>query len=100
MHRGACAEERRDELIEWLRDRCIDGDFWVMRDEKGPFGLAHFERANSEIITVVVRDGMERKGVATELVRAIQAKENFLKGIPVTPGADMPSGLCLIIAKG
>ena len=86
MHKEACAEERRDELIRLLEGRCMDQAFWIMRDDKGPFALAHFERERNEIVTVVVRDDMERKGVATELVRALQAKENFLKGLPVTRG--------------
>jgi N-acetylglutamate synthase-like GNAT family acetyltransferase len=55
-----------------------------MRNEKGPFALAHFERHRSEIISVVVRDDMEGKDFATQLVQTLQATEDFLKVLPVT----------------
>ena len=84
MDKEACAEESREEFIKWLEGRCIDRAFWVMRDEKGPFALAHFEREDNEIITVVVRDDMERRGFAKELIQTLQANENFLKAIPAT----------------
>ena len=83
MDKEACAEESREEFIKWLEGRCIDRAFWVMRDEKGPFALAHFERED-EIITVVVRDDMERREFAKELIQTLQANENFLKAIPAT----------------
>jgi hypothetical protein len=84
MDKGPCAEERRKELIEWLARHCTEGKIFVLRD--GPVALAHYEAVKSEVVTVVVRDNMERKGVATKLVGALQARASFLKAVPISRG--------------
>lgn len=86
MDKDACAAERRDEFVKWLADRCAAGSLWIMRDDKGPLALAHFEKDKDTIVSVVVRDDVAGKGVATALVNALQCRVNFLKAIPVTRG--------------
>jgi predicted GNAT family acetyltransferase len=86
MDKGPCAEERRKELIEWLARHCTEGKIFVLRDENGPVALAHYEAVKSEVVTVVVRDNMERKGVATKLVGALQARASFLKAFQSRAG--------------
>lgn len=80
------SEEKRNELVVWLRDHCAAGRIWFIRDEEGPLTLAHYDADKNEVITIATRDGMERKGSGARMFKALCAKFPTLRVQPVTRG--------------
>jgi len=80
------SEEKREELVVWLRDHCSAGRIWFIRDEAGPLTLAHYDSDKDEVTTIATRDGMERNGSGAQLFEALCAKFPTAKVQPVTRG--------------
>jgi GNAT superfamily N-acetyltransferase len=80
------SEEKREELVVWLRDHCAAGRIWFNRDEAGPLTLAHYDSDKDEVTAIATRDGMERKGAGAQLFEALCAKFPTARVQPVTRG--------------
>lgn len=86
MDKGRCEEENRAKFLMCL-EQCIKKDeFWIIDDGGAPASLMHLIPAENEIVSVVTRDGKEKKGFAQALVRSAQERSNYLTGIPVSRG--------------
>lgn len=84
MDKKRCAQENRAEFIHWLKTQCTNDKFWILEDANGPSALVHYVPEETKIITVVVRDDIANRGVATRIIKFFQKKEDFLKAIPVS----------------
>jgi hypothetical protein len=78
------APESRCKLITWLKDLAIAGQLWFMRDQQGAVTLGHYEPDKGEVITIVTRDGAERRGNGEKMLRALAGMYPDLKVRPVT----------------
>ena len=87
-------EDKREELIVWLKKLCEEGKIWFMRDELGPLVLGHYEPEKDEIITIATRDGMEGSGHATKMFQDLLVKFPSLKVRPVTRGGKALAAKC------
>lgn len=81
-------EEAREELVSWINEHCEAGRLWFANDDNGPVALAHYDADKVELVTIVTRDGSERKGHAERLFRFLLAKYPSLKVRPVTKGGE------------
>jgi hypothetical protein len=86
LDEGRCEEENRAMFLVWLEQHIKKDEFWVIDEEGAPASLMHFLPAESEIVSVVTRDGKEGKGFAEALIRSAQERWNYLTAIPVTHG--------------
>jgi hypothetical protein len=86
LDKGRCEEENRANFLVWLEQRIKNDQFWVIDDEGAPASLMHFLPSESEIISVVTRDGKEGKGLAEALIRSAQERLDYLTTIPITHG--------------
>lgn len=100
MDKGPCAEENRPAFIQWLRDLCTQQKLWIIDDNGVPVALMHLEPDKSEIVSVVTKDGSERKGLAATLIESAQAREKYLTGIPVTRGGKGLMTKCGFVSRG
>lgn len=89
-----CAQEKRDQLVGWVRDLCGKEKLWIIADAEGPVTLGHYEPDKGEIITIATRDGMERTGYGTAMLKGLMARYPGLMLRPVTPGGKALARSC------
>lgn len=97
-----CSEGKRDDFIKWLAERCESQHFWVAREQLNPLPIAlmEFDADKNEIISIVVCDEMERKGIATFMIKKFQEREASLRAIPVSRGGKALLRKCNFIDAG
>ncbi|MRU17067.1 hypothetical protein FDP25_16625 [Roseovarius sp. A21] len=88
------SEEGRDELVQWLEQRCSEKEIWVRTDEHGPTALGHFDESKNEVITVVTRDDIEGNGEATAMLRFLAERYPSVRVRPVTKGGKAVASKC------
>lgn len=74
---------KREELVGWVKQLCIENKIWAIRDSMGPIVLGHYEPDLNEIKTVVTRDDKERQGYATRMLCFLATAEPLATVIPV-----------------
>ncbi len=79
---GRCEEENRATFLVWLEQHIKKDEFWVLDEEGAPASLMHFLPEESEIVSVVTRDGKEGKGYADALIRSAQRLSWLSSGLP------------------
>jgi len=70
-------EQKRRELDDWIEKQCRDQKLWITLEDGNIVGLMHYEPQMEKIILVVVREGFERIGIGTGLVRELQKKRQY-----------------------
>ena len=75
---------KREELVGWVKQLCIESKIWVARDRVGPIVLGYYEPDLKEIKTVVTRDDKKRQGYGTRMLCFLASAEPLAMVIPVT----------------
>jgi hypothetical protein len=83
---SVASEEKREELLVWLKQHCGAGKIWFMRDEAGPVTYAYYDPEKGEVVGIATRDGMEHKGNGSKMLEALCVKFPTLKVQPVSRG--------------
>jgi len=84
---NACASpEKRSELIAWLESLCRDSQLLFVGDDQGPISLGHYDHEKGEVVAIVTRDGMERRGYGAAILEEFASAYPTLKLRPVTRG--------------
>lgn len=94
-----CCEDRV-QFVAWLASECEAGKITVIEKEAEIVALMNVDAEKSELITVVVKDGLERQGLAHRLVETAQANADYLKTIPATRGGKGLVTKCGFTSKG
>jgi len=75
--------DKREELVGWVKQLCIESKIWIISDSVGPIVLGHYEPDSKKIITIVTRDDMERQGYGTRMLCFLATAEPLATVVPV-----------------
>jgi hypothetical protein len=94
-----CAENR-EELIQWIRNKCKQSKVFAIKDAQGAITLGCYDHEQNKVALIVTREGMETNGYGEKMLNHFANTYQGVSIVPVTDGGIKLTYKCGFHPKG